>query len=865
MSHFSTQGEAPPEYIRGQTQESKEQKSSKLVQKIEQILQGYKQEFEEYTKVKKEEELATKQNSWPEREKNLAPPEGRSDIYPFSRNFDLERSWNQKRIPKFREKISGLLQEEFQHASNEVILDTIEKIIDNFIGLDNEEKWSFLTNNNDHRGTLWGSYEILYRLIEQFDQNINTEELDQKNKKQLNTIFQKIIQNVLILINTKDRNKEDTKALQEIDKAPNKKVNKKYALQDRQILTSDDYFPTYDLIQKTINQVATYGNKETIDGLIGLLKLEKADVKAKTTAAIKEINPAYGANEIIKYLSSEKSIEAAREDPEEEWLRFVLLNVLNRLETGEIEINDENELEYLNKIIKLEGAEEVENLENARRLSPTGEIGIFENQALQGYIDLEQSDLISDDERIKKQLLSFSIDMLLIDNENEENEKKQKFLEQFKKEYLSFLDSSLFDNAEFNMNDLTLYEQGALIKLLLNSDEEKKNKTKKIIEKYGKPGIKSFLTVGVDEQTEEKILNLEENGGPIRANEIFNEYAKIIDLIYLSKQKIKETFQKGAEKIPKKEVMAEFLKRANRLLDQIIKSETQDDQEKGVEKLKNLREDIFVFTSIFKTTFKDNEEINFEQVKNLNFQKTKLKNIDEIMQEKMLAISADNWKDRGHPKNEIHDKFENILESEEHQEDNFYLLTRDTQKNDTDLVSFVRLTEEDQTTKKATSLNVAPEYRGSAIGESMLKETLLKKAEDYIIQATVFPELKVGTKYVDELEFNIVGVGQNNDEFKIEINKETNRTSEFKSNPAITNKDIKKDYQQDKKTLEVDHEYEIKKYDVGQDKQQVIEKVEDKTSQGFEVVRYFEDPDASSKDEERGSSQRFFVFEKIED
>ncbi|PSO45668.1 MAG: hypothetical protein BRC22_00650, partial [Parcubacteria group bacterium QH_9_35_7] len=194
-------------------------------------------------------------------------------------------------------------------------------------------------------------------------------------------------------------------------------------------------------------------------------------------------------------------------------------------------------------------------------------------------------------------------------------------------------------------------------------------------------------------------------------------------------------------------------------------------------------------------------------------------------------------------------------------------------KKDNKVVAFVYMEPPEDGHKKATSLNVKSGYRGSAIGEAMLKNTLAEEAEDYIIDATVFPELRVGTKYVEDFDFNIVGTTTYGEErkkiFEIQINKDKNKELKTKNSENWTYEKITekyKDFFEDKglkQLKEASEEVIIRKYDMEKEDSQMVPEVEELIDSEYEVTRYFSDEESEKNEKEENEPVRYFVFEKV--
>jgi len=426
-------------------------------------------------------------------------------------------------------------------------------------------------------------------------------------------------------------------------------------------------------------------------------------------------------------------------------------------------------------------------------------------------------------------------------------------------------------DTDVSLEELSKEELSSFLGFYKNKKENQPKELEDVydfVKTYGTYGLRSFASLESNESSGEDLIDImKKTETRADAIPVFRRYTEIIDKVDDLEEEIELFFKQEKDKdIDIGRIQFEIKDRANEVLEKGLKSEDKNYEEIEAE-LEGLNEEIVTFTSIFKTAFKGEEEIDFESVRGLDFETQKVDEISEEDKEEMVEISEDNWKGKETGK-DVYEKLEEELK-EETADGDFHIL-----KKDNKVVAFVRMKPPEDGHKKATSLNVKSGYRGSAIGEAMLKNTLAEEAEDYIIDATVFPELRVGTKYIEDFDFNIVGTTIHGEEgkkiFEIQINKDKNKELKTKNSENWTYEKITekyKDFFEDKdlkQLKEASEEIIIIKYDVEKEDSQMMLEVEELTGSVYEVTRYFSEEESEKNGKEKNESVRYFVFEKVD-
>lgn len=178
-------------------------------------------------------------------------------------------------------------------------------------------------------------------------------------------------------------------------------------------------------------------------------------------------------------------------------------------------------------------------------------------------------------------------------------------------------------------------------------------------------------------------------------------------------------------------------------------------KQQALEKITQQGNELVLFSKIFKDAFKGTKEMNFDQIRGVTIEVEKGGEINAEAKDQMLAIFEANWQGQ---KPELLPALRQgfIKKLEEAQDTQFHILKKDGR-----VVAFLRFDERPDLEPGALyggSLNVDPALRGSAIGEAMMKAVIDETAKEHTIYADVFPDLIVGTKYVEELGCVITGV-----------------------------------------------------------------------------------------------------------
>jgi len=318
----------------------------------------------------------------------------------------------------------------------------------------------------------------------------------------------------------------------------------------------------------------------------------------------------------------------------------------------------------------------------------------------------------------------------------------------------------------FDIGDLSLRIQNQFLQYISHHSVAEFAKVKQFI--FSSPDqsgridrVKSFLSLEGDPKFDEKLLKFGENLGEDLAQQIFSKYSEIVDVAERVEEYLRSTF--GAEKnYHGKSIrsISEQMLRSGK--DLLVKNSNQISNGKAVaaeeilKQLSDIKADILLFGRAFKEIRPDLEEINGAE-----FNKVSWSSLTDIEKKEMWEIAQKNWSPRGHAGAEVLASFRKILDDEAIGGNNdFYLY-----KKDGKLVSFIRFYPDEKDFGDgrehvhAHSFNVSPDLRGSNIGKAMSTKMLLGEAQKgKVVHGSVYPEVEMGSQYVEEVGFNLAGV-----------------------------------------------------------------------------------------------------------
>ncbi len=237
---------------------------------------------------------------------------------------------------------------------------------------------------------------------------------------------------------------------------------------------------------------------------------------------------------------------------------------------------------------------------------------------------------------------------------------------------------------------------------------------------------------------------------PDLAKEIFAKYIELVKAAESVSGQATKFFQggRGVQEADLNKAALDVLKRAAALLADYAKK--QSGEPELWRQLDRMREDMVIFSSIFKTLFKGKEAVDFSEIRGLDLERITLRDLQgagaagvETMEE-MARVHAVNREDQGEAGEASAEKFRKFLRSGA--DSQFYILRKNGK-----LAAFIRFDAlaDKPGRKYAAALNVDPAYRGSAIGQAMYFTIFEEEAKKAVLEFVVYPANEVGTMYVE--------------------------------------------------------------------------------------------------------------------
>jgi len=528
--------------------------------------------------------------------------------------------------------------------------------------------------------------------------------------------------------------------------------------------------------------------------------------------ALSSQNPKLAASELLDLIKKEKEDDS------------VLLATLYRLELGKMGISEKG-VDYLGTIFDLGETYNKPEKYDVERISKDGAMGIYEK----GQKDEERKLLLyfysteglkSDENKYLAELLEITLDTLHMrkpGDTEEDSARKEKCLEELKKNYYKIANDKIFQETGVRLNNLSFREQGNFAMYFNEADENAKGELRDFVKQYGEEGIISFLSLEAGDNMGDKILGIGEKLDPHIAKAIFEKYAKIANLAESIQEYIAKIFE------DRKDVNEEEMGRISNDLHQrnskMLIDFSEDIDNYGLnreilEKLENYEGDLMLTASMFHTLIKEEKraDIKIEDFNNLHFQKNtaqelsangKLikfldkKGTDELNEQEkknlhkikeMIKIYENNYKDKPEIRDSIVGGLKKILEEGRSDTEIYTLLQNDK------VMAFCRFDENETGRLYFGSFNVDDILKSSAIGTSFLQACLKEQEEKQkTIEADCIFTSAIGECYIDKVGFSASEVYPMSKEILLKIEKEPDEKSTYKK---MTREEIMSSYEE---------------------------------------------------------------------
>ncbi len=432
--------------------------------------------------------------------------------------------------------------------------------------------------------------------------------------------------------------------------------------------------------------------------------------------------------------------------------------ILYRLELGQIGISKEG-VQYLERLYDLGEYNNPDFF--VRRLSGEGEMGVFGNEKeLLGYFKL--GDLTGGRSGARAEVLELTYEMLFMPQEREseeERERREKILGEFKSKYFTFYDDDFFKSTRVHFNNLPLREQGWFMHFAGSADTSKKAEAIEFVERYGENGMRTFLSLEYGDAMGDTILSLGDGTlSEVVAQSVFDTYARIADSArgvaeYMALRVSSDLSE--AELVTK--VRDRLLLKGKGFLKDLearkilFAEDTSFEVGEGIaRRLRGLHEGVLLFGAVFKEISKEQKGIKLEDIEGTEIASLLGSELTKEMKAEMNQFFLENRKGV-FPEDLLS---ENALIFNKQLEDagaRFYIL-----RHDGKMVGFLRYSNVEDGSVEATSMNVDPHARGFALGGALFTATLLREGRS-LVKGTVLADSKETLKTYQQLGFEIVG------------------------------------------------------------------------------------------------------------
>jgi len=385
----------------------------------------------------------------------------------------------------------------------------------------------------------------------------------------------------------------------------------------------------------------------------------------------------------------------------------------------------------------------------------------------------------------------------------------------------------------FSMSGLTLREQVWFMGTLRDASGKDLEKIEMVTKKFGIDGARAFLSVEFGDEFQGVVIGISERFAEEQVKEIFKRFAEIAELAQTQVDALrKEFFAEG------KEVSIEFEALEENLLSrakQLLTDASEKNPDKLFASLRKYNKDVVLFTTMFRTIFKGQEEVNFSELRGLEFGSVLPQDVSAEDQKEMYEIFDENWSDQDAIAAK---KFRGDLQrglDPHNKNTHFYVL-----KKDGNVSAFIRFDHRDDLEPGAYyagSLNISPELRSSAIGRVFMENTLDKEAEKHTLYAHVVPDAEVGTRYVED-GLVITGVDEvtvdNLKTVELAIRKDERKNPSYRARQeGVTNE----------KLLKGVEGVRVERFDYTEEKDAFLDTIRTANKRGEVVTRYWVDPE----------------------
>ena len=317
------------------------------------------------------------------------------------------------------------------------------------------------------------------------------------------------------------------------------------------------------------------------------------------------------------------------------------------------------------------------------------------------------------------------------------------------------------EDYDISFSELTLREVVWFASTLRYLTPDKEEDLMSFVKQFGMDGARALMSAEFGDEFREYVLMIGEKVDNKTARKIFETFSEISTLAQTEASKLLEEFfvEGKGEPVDSAKIEMELMKRAKRLIEDFardaIKAKATGEEPDSAELLKKLEQansDTALFASIFRAAYKGENGVDFEKIQGVEFETANPQDLDPEDRDRILAITDANWEEVPTMSSFIHKMTKQKLETPS-DSTQWHLL-----KKGNDIVAFCRFDDSGEGELYGGSFNVAPEHRGSAIGDALFQNTLDVKAKDNVIKMNVYPDSDVASSYIEKYGFVITDV-----------------------------------------------------------------------------------------------------------
>lgn len=305
-------------------------------------------------------------------------------------------------------------------------------------------------------------------------------------------------------------------------------------------------------------------------------------------------------------------------------------------------------------------------------------------------------------------------------------------------------------------SELDLIGQINVLKYLAEKNSNILDRIHKIIKKdfrLKKEVLPAFLACIVDSNLANTLLDFLEHESVENVLNVLGPFNNLISTIKKVDQDIKKNIPKHRQ-VDRNLAIQQFILRATNTLKKAM-----NNPQKSNEFFDQIDEEALLFSSIFQTAVKSSVISEIRDVSSFDVSNISNQDISNIEKDEMFGVVAQNWLLRGEVGAKVVSSFKKKID------DNDLLKKWVILKKDKRIISFVGFENLDSNDGRlhlyAGSFNVDAKFRGSSVGEIMIREILIQESKRAVLHATMDPRIDVGTRYVEDIGFLVTGVAKN--------------------------------------------------------------------------------------------------------